>query len=213
MAHRGTASISGAYVEFQVAILKALPRDISDDVALALAKDGDGLTLFLAGLTSEVKSGAKKPREVKVPTSEPLTYPATGEVFELTLDGDAADVQPLKMVRRDGYAGEWRHRGSTVKGQEARRFKLVEIGYCQDFEEVRRKLATHGAIPEGQWREAFKARYPRRDGKGPIGVADASWVSPGGDAGFPYVHTDGDSRFGWAGNGFGDSWRWLVLCK
>src|SRR3989344_5412377 len=44
---RGTASISGAYIEFQVAVLKALPRDISPDVALAWTLNGELLAHVL----------------------------------------------------------------------------------------------------------------------------------------------------------------------
>jgi hypothetical protein len=146
--------------------------------------------------------------------TEPTSYPATDEIFELTLDGDAAENQPLEMVRRDGYNPKgWQHRGPVVKGRHTKRFKLVEIGYCRNFDEVRRKLAIHGEIPEGQWREAFRARYGKPDGKGPIGIADALWVIPYSSAYFPYVGLDGDSNFRWTDSDFYDVWRWLVVCK
>ena len=44
---RGTASISGAYVEFQAAVLKALPRDIDLDVALGWTRNGESLARVL----------------------------------------------------------------------------------------------------------------------------------------------------------------------
>lgn len=142
------------------------------------------------------------------------TYPADGEVFELTLDADAPENQPLEMVRRFGYNPEgwqWQYTSKKVlSGKQTRRFKLVAVGYCRDLKEVRQKLATHGEIPEGQWIMAFKAAYPQPDGKGPVGVADPSWVFPDGDVYFPYVGTDGGSRFRWADYARGDSWRWLV---
>lgn len=135
------------------------------------------------------------------------TYPADGEIFELTLDGDLPENQPLEMVWRIGYdkTEEWRFNGARVTGIQTRRFKLVSIGYCASFEEVKRKLKPHGKIPEGQWREPFRARY-----KGYIGIADASWASPSGSAVFPSVNTRGYSNFHYADGEFSDSWRWLV---
>ena len=57
MSDHGTASISGAYIEFQTAVLKALPRDIDDAVALNWANDGQGLTRFMSGLHRTTSSG------------------------------------------------------------------------------------------------------------------------------------------------------------
>jgi len=75
---------------------------------------------------------------------------------------------------------------------------------------VRQRLAQYGDIPEGQWRQAFKAAYPQPDGNGPIGIADSSWVGPGGLAGFPWVDSGGGSHFDWAGHDHDEDWRWLV---
>ncbi|GEM_PF-5692673 len=50
MSNRGTVSVSGAYVELQTAVLKALPRNIEDEVALNWANNGEALTRFLSGL-------------------------------------------------------------------------------------------------------------------------------------------------------------------
>lgn len=143
------------------------------------------------------------------------TPPDVGVEFELTIDGDATD--PFGMVRNDGYDPEgWEHKGSRVTGRQARRFKLVQVGRQPNLEAVRRALALYGDIPEGQWREAFKAAYPTPDCKGPIGVADPSWVLPDGSRDFPYL-SDGFSRwlsdFFWTAGRYVDGWRWLVACK
>lgn len=150
------------------------------------------------------------PPEPARPAAVVLAYPAMGEIFELTLDGDVPEHQSLEMVRRDGYGGKWRHDGPVVQGKQTRRFKLVQIGYCRTFDEVLEKLAKYGKIPEGQWREAFRVAYPKPDGDGPIGIADFSWVNPHGYAHFPYVRADGHSYFHWADDDFYESWRWLV---
>lgn len=50
MSNHGTASVSGAYIEFQAAVFKALPREIDDAVALDWAQNGEELTQFLSPL-------------------------------------------------------------------------------------------------------------------------------------------------------------------
>ncbi|MBI1961414.1 MAG: hypothetical protein HYS45_01785 [Parcubacteria group bacterium] len=86
----------------------------------------------------------------------------------------------------------------------------MRVGTCPNLDEVRQKLAPHGPIPEGQWRVAFKTAYPNHDGKGPVGVADPSWVYPSGYASFPYVNSDGFSFFHCADGMLFLHWRWLA---
>lgn len=139
-------------------------------------------------------------------------YPINGEVFELTLDGDDPAVDPIVMVRADGFSEpeKWRHTGRLVVGKQTCRFKLVSVGFCRNLDEVRQKLVEHGEIPGGQWREAFKASYPKSDNDGPIGVIDFSWVSPRDIAHFPFIFAGGGSSFCWVVGGFDEGWRWLV---
>lgn len=135
-------------------------------------------------------------------------------MFELTLDGDAPENQPLQIVRDCGYTGKWGHNGPKVKGKgkQTRRFKLAQAGYQPNLDGVKAALPASGSV-EGQWIKAFKAAYPQPDGQGPIGIADASWVDPSGNARFPVVSTDGSPYFGWAGVGRDACWRWLVAVK
>lgn len=200
--------------EVLVAVVRAMPQALQEmdpkQLLASLEGHGQAIERGLAEMFAALLDGEETAAQGKS-TPFVVTYPAVGEVFDLTLDGDAPEHQPLEMVRRDGYTGKWEHRGPVVKGKQARRFKLVQIGYCPSFDEVRRKLATeHGKIPEGQWREAFKAAYPKADGNGPVGVADSSWVNPNGNANFPYVNTDGNSNFNWTDDDFNENWRWLV---
>ena len=106
------------------------------------------------------------------------TYPVVGQVFELTLDGDAPENQPLAMVRRIGYSTweKWLYKGPTVKGIQTGVFKLVEFDRFLKFDDLHRILDTHGRIPEGQWAQAFKTAYPKYDGVCSIGFPDKSWV-------------------------------------
>lgn len=178
-------------------LVQMMPDDLDHDQAQAVIDSPETLREFLGGLRA---LHAIPP------------YPAVGEIFELTLDGDAPENQPLEMVSRDGYDHPelWSHNGERVVGVQTRRFKLVEVGFCKNLDEVKEKLAPHGTIPEGQWREAFKKRFRKPDGKGPIGFADSSWVDPRAFVYFPFVDADGGSLFYWADYDFYADWRWLV---
>ena len=141
-----------------------------------------------------------------------LVYPALNEVFELAI------IQPftgLEMVRNDGYTNwqEWRFTGREIFVPQKKKFKLVTIGYQLNFDAVTKELAKHRAILQGQWRTAFKKAFPSPDGKGPIGIADASWVGPHGFVRFPCVDSGGHPYFHWTAFDFDDGWRWLVEVK
>ena len=184
-----------------VPVVRAVPKATEGiDAArlqAALKKKGAALTVGLYNLFVEL--------------SRRLPYPPIGEVFELTLDGCDPSSDPIEMVRGDGYnePERWEFKGERVIDLETRRFKLVEIGYQPNFNAVREAFREHGTIPGGQWREAFKANF-EPDSKGPIGIADASWLNPLGSASFPYVDANGSSYFLWADSSFRVGWRWLV---
>ena len=61
--HGTTPQITGIYAEFQAAVIKALPRDIDQDVALGWTKNGEALARIL--------------REALTPSGKPTTsaYP------------------------------------------------------------------------------------------------------------------------------------------
>jgi len=137
-------------------------------------------------------------------------YPKVGEIFELGLDGDAVNNHVIAMVRRVGDPRGWAHNGPLVTGRAIRPHKLVELRPTLTFDEVLAELARYGKIPEGQWASAFKVTYPKTDGHGPIGIADASWWAPDGRINFPYIGRGGDLGFHRASGSFGANWRWIV---
>src|SRR3989344_4684510 len=64
--HGTTPQVTGIYAEFQAAVIKALPRNVDQDVALGWTKNGKVLARVL--------------RETLVPSSTPITattYPLT----------------------------------------------------------------------------------------------------------------------------------------
>ncbi len=146
----------------------------------------------------------------KVSESSPVPrYPADDEAFELELDGDAID--PLQMVRNDGYTGEWKFNGPKVQGKQKAIFKLIRVGYCANVAAVKAKKLPEGtSLAEGEWREPFKAKYPQQDGNGPVGFAGSEWLDPDGDVSFPFVGDCGRSGFDWVEGDFDGRWRWLV---
>lgn len=209
-----TSTFPDWYIRFQQAALAALPRppELDQKTGLSLANNGETMKQgFAKMLLPKHKDDA-----LAVSASEPLIpfYPADNEIFELTLDGDAVENDPIEMVRRDGHREpkKWKHIGRRVTGTETRRFKLVWVGYCQNFTELKRKLTTHGRIPEGQWREALRAAYALK-GTYLVGMADASWMNSAGDARFPCVLMDGYSTFYRIVYDFSVDWHWLVEIK
>ena len=178
------------------------------------AKFADHLALVVTALKTGQDLALVQPKaeqEMEQASFEPAVpaYPAIGEVFELTLDSNVPENQPLQIVRDCGYTGKWRHNGRTVKGKQTRRFKFAQAGYQPDLDGVKAALPTSGSV-EGQWIKAFKAAYPQPDGNGPVGIADASWFNPSGGVYFPIVDTDGRLNFYWADNDQDANWRWLV---
>lgn len=136
------------------------------------------------------------------------TYPANGEVFELSI---TKPIDGHQMVCDDGLSNWWKWKfNGKIATSRTGKFKLVLIDYQPNFQAVKRELAKYGTIPQGQWRSVFKKKYPQPDGKGPIGIVDASWVNPDGCVCFPYIYTDGGERFRWTDGDFDDRWRWLV---
>ena len=198
----------GQFLQLAIVIAQQLPRDILDSrekTQRLIDVPGEwGPRLRLTFGETEARSQPEAEEQSAVPV-----YPAVGEIFELTLDGDAPENQPLQIVRDCGYTGKWRHNGRTVKGKQTRRFKFAQAGYQPNLDGVKSALPTSGSV-EGQWIKAFKAAYPQPDGNGPVGIADASWVNPRDDANFPFVSTDGSLNFCWADDVQDAFWRWLV---
>ena len=140
-----------------------------------------------------------------------LEHRPDNEIFQLTLDFDAPENQPLEMVchdRRDRHG--WTHNGPKVVGAQTRKFTWVYIGYCRTFDEVKQKLRRRGKTPEGQWCQAVKATF-QHDAKYHRGIADASWSDSDGNIAFPRVDAFGEVSFpAMTDNDFSGDYRWLV---
>lgn len=217
MKEHGTAS-EGRVLEFALTVARNAPRDLPTEIMDAWDSNGEQMKqrlrqALVSGPIVQGPAATSLPAKIRTQPIAP-GFPAIGEEFELTLNGDDPANDPIEMVRRDGYSEphKWQYEGTRVVGKQTRRLKLVAVGYCRNLDEVRQKLAVHGEIPEGQWREAYKVKYRGGCGR-PVGIAAASWVSPRGRASFPCVDERGISDFSWTGHDFNVSWLWLVPCK
>ena len=135
------------------------------------------------------------------------SYPAVGEVFELTM---GSEVTGLGLIQAFGYdpAG-WTSTAKTIPAGTTQKFKFVQVGYQEDLAAVASACRQHGEVPEGVWMQVLDETFVQ-DGQGPVGIADPSWERPGGDAGFPMVVSHGVRHFDWADDDRSERWRWLV---
>lgn len=153
-------------------------------------------------------------------TQIPPPVPRIDEEFELTLNFD--EVDPIEMVIRDGHPNpeKWKFNGSRVIGIQTARFKLLHLGWnCMHFEAVNGQVPRGCTLAEGQWREAFREKYPSPCiwGKGTICFGRFEWLSPD-SYDFPTLISDHErsevwrSRFHWDGGftNFSVKLRWLV---
>jgi hypothetical protein len=136
-------------------------------------------------------------------------YPAEGTVFQLTMDADI--ITPIEMVRRAEYhtPDKWRYEGTPLTGIHTGYFTLVPLGFNLTIPTVKKDLAKHGAVPSGQWLEAYLQAYWKTDGLSAIGVADPQWFSPKGLYHIPYI-SRGMRGFYWVERERYGVWRWLV---
>lgn len=141
------------------------------------------------------------------------SIPNDGVSFSLTLE----PTDELEMVRSDGYDPTgWAYTGTRATRPETRRVKLVRLGYVRNLAGAQSKAMEHGyELVPGQWREAFKCRFPFNNGS-PIafGGKDSAWRDQEGTPGFPVLGGDEllwRSGFARAIDSIRKCWRWLVF--
>ncbi|MEK7179333.1 MAG: hypothetical protein AAB727_03720 [Patescibacteria group bacterium] len=125
MANHGTTP--GYYIEFQTAVLRALPRDIEKDVALGWTQNGESLARIL--------------RRALVPNNE---------AYELLVDYDLNIEKAVELGRYDVV--DYRVFNSLnfktlQKGKKRVIVDLVRFDECFSTDEVLRELNTMGYRP------------------------------------------------------------------
>lgn len=143
-----------------------------------MSRKADGTALASAPAQTIATAPSKRPA--------PLVIPDNGKVFELTLDGDAAN--PNEMEKKYGCRSRnLKFKGHRIRGLLTCRFILMSVGYQPNVEAANLALTAHGVPSPGQWREAFMIKYPRPSGNEPIGFTGDEWASPTGELYFPFA--------------------------
>ncbi len=139
-----------------------------------------------------------------------VPIPEIGVEFDLSLEPTTG----LEMVRLANRNPDiWRFLGQEVTEPRTGRFKLVRLEGCCGLSSVKRKINEGGGVvPMGQWCRALLAEFGGIDRKGPICVADDSWVEPRGLGAFPYISEKSEKGldFSLADDLHPSLLRWLV---
>ncbi|MEW5907775.1 MAG: hypothetical protein AB1643_01140 [Patescibacteria group bacterium] len=134
--HGTTQAVEGSYVEFQVAVLRALPRDIDADTRLGWTKNGESL--------SRILREALMPNEIE--ENKILKLISAGD--ELVLDAvDGKDIIPCSKdmfkVGIDSDFVNWNANepGPVTKETQVAVYEMVASAtYTQMFSSIRADL-------------------------------------------------------------------------
>ncbi|MEK7067126.1 MAG: hypothetical protein AAB949_01990, partial [Patescibacteria group bacterium] len=109
MIKHGTASqVTGSYVEFQSAVLQALPRDIDPDVALGWTRNGKALARVLKNaLTPNIES--------------------VGNVFLITCDGSYKTSELVALGKYNQSNDQITDELFPIKKRKERMIRVVEL--------------------------------------------------------------------------------------
>ena len=96
--------------------------------------------------------------------------------------------------------------------------RLIELGYVKNLEDAWQKARAKNPkyrLLEGQAREAFKAKFPRHNGR-PVVFGGSEWQDLIGERRVAYLGRLGfgrrwDSCFYWSGYYFSGRWLWAVV--
>lgn len=128
MKKHGTApNITGSYVEFQSAVLRALPRDIDPDVALGWTQNGEALSRIL--------------RDALTPQDKPFS-----KIFIITYDGVYKTSELVALGKYD-RPNDWiTDKLFPTKRMERmiRMIELIEFDHYTTSEEVIAEIARRG---------------------------------------------------------------------
>lgn len=161
---RGTASISGAYVEFQAAVLKALPRDIDPDVALGWTRNGESLARVLKDALS------------------PNGKAAGNTLFFITCGGLYKASELVRLGNYD-WSEDWitdEHFPIERYEPAGRTVEFVQLKHDSTSEEALEELAQRG-LERPTYEDAlcFGATHPEEQRKRPLGFLHEPVMYPG----------------------------------
>lgn len=194
MTKHGTASVTGNYVEFQAAVLRALPRDIDSEVALEWANNGLRLACVL--------------REALVPTGKQLQ--PVGNVYPVVVNYEMSVEDAVKLGWYD-----WANDNITSRNFQTKRMgtvdlmvELIHFDKVISTSEALRELNKMGMRPaELHELLAFGEKHPDIQREFPVIALGAVWQGSGGGRIVPCLDGDGSGRrlllslvvFDWSG--------------
>ncbi|MDP2946269.1 MAG: hypothetical protein Q8N61_02345 [bacterium] len=195
MANRGTASqVTGGYVEFQAAVLRALPRDIDPDVALGWAQNGESLARVL--------------KDVLTPNGKPA-----GNTYPLSVNYDLPVEGAVKLGQYDWANGDITGKNfpTTRTGKAEVVVELIHFNRVISTKDAQRELDQRGYRPaELHELLAFGEKYPELQRQFPIVAPGSVWQYRVGDRRVPYLRRHGSRRslnLSWIGH------DWHELCR
>lgn len=201
MANHGTASqVTGSYVEFQAAVLRALPRDIDSDVALGWTNNGESLACIL--------------REAFTPNGKPA-----GNSYPLFVNydfpvGDAVKLGNYNWVNSDITSKNF---PTTRTGKAEVVVKLIHFNRYISTNKALRELDRMGYRPaELHELIAFGAKYPDVQREFPIVALGSVWRGRFGYRYVPSLFGSGSERdfdLDWVGCGWGGFYRFVAVRK
>ena len=178
----GTASqVTGSYVEFQAAVLRALPRSIDPDIALGWMRNGESLARVL--------------RNALLPNGKQMA----DDTYSLFVDYGESVEDAVKLGLYDCASGDVNSKNFTTKriGKADITVELVHFHRYVSTSEVLRALDTarHRCRPaELHELLAFGQKYPEVQCKFPIVALGSIWRNQEGTRMVPYLGGDGSKR-------------------
>lgn len=153
MTKHGTASqVTGSYVEFQAAVLRALPRDIDPDVALRWTQNGESLARVL--------------REALTPDGK-----TAGKIFSITCKGAYKTSELVAQAKYDWWNDWVTDERFPLQTHEpvSRKIEIVSFDHDPTSEEVLAEFSRRG-LERPTYEDAlyFGIAYPDEQRKRPI---------------------------------------------
>ena len=201
MVNHGTASqVTGSYIEFQAAVLRALPRDIDSDVALGWTKNGESLARIL--------------REALTPNGKPA-----GNAYPVTVNYDLSVEDAVKLGRYD-----WNNSDISSRNFQTKRKGTAEVAV--ELIHFNRYISTKDAQKELDQRVyrpaelhellAFGEKYPNVQREFPIVALGFVWQVRGCRRDVSGLKGGGSERsldLDWVGRGWGEIYRFAAVRK
>jgi len=199
--HGTTSQVTGVYVEFQAAVLRALPRDINPDVVLGWTQNGESLARVL--------------REALMPDGKP----AAGGIYLVSVDYGRSVEDGVEAGQYDWSNSDITSRNFPTKrkGTAEVAVELVHFNRCISTEGALKNLDSMDMRPaEIHELLAFGEKYPDVQRKFPIVAPGSVWQYRHGDRKVPCLSRDGSGRdldLRWIGDAWDELCRFAAVRK